>query len=426
MADLTEVYTALQKADAAGDTVGAKQLADYIRSQGTAPQAEPAPNPATDYGGNTLQLGPLDTHIPIGQGGQNFLAGAGKAFVDLGRCVSQWGAGIADAIAPRSPSLDDLVTGAPLSRVDELRQQVAQSRQRDAPLMASTAGKVGNISGNVAATLPAMAIPGANTGVGAGLIGAATGALQPSTSTGETVRSIGVGGVLGAGGQAVSNAVAAGAQRILAGRAQTAANLTSQNAQRDAVLQAGRAEGYVVPPTEVNPSATATALESISGKAATKQAAQAQNQTVTNRLVAQDLGLPANQPITQQALAGVRQQAGQVYRQVGQAGRIMPDAQFIQDIRSIQNVSQNVQAGFPGAVTPAGDRIDALVTSLDQPGFSSAQALEYTKRLRQQAAANFTVAGRSGDPEARALAQAQIRGADSLEDMIGRHLQANG
>ena len=33
MADLTEVYSALQKADAAGDTAGAKQLADYIRSQ---------------------------------------------------------------------------------------------------------------------------------------------------------------------------------------------------------------------------------------------------------------------------------------------------------------------------------------------------------------------------------------------------------
>lgn len=40
MADLTAAYTALQKADAAGDTAGAKQLADYIRSQ--APQSAPA------------------------------------------------------------------------------------------------------------------------------------------------------------------------------------------------------------------------------------------------------------------------------------------------------------------------------------------------------------------------------------------------
>ena len=43
MADLTDIYAALQKADAAGDTAGAKQLADYIRSQSaTAPTAAAA------------------------------------------------------------------------------------------------------------------------------------------------------------------------------------------------------------------------------------------------------------------------------------------------------------------------------------------------------------------------------------------------
>ena len=36
MADLTDVYAALKKADAAGDTEGAKQLADYIRTQSAA------------------------------------------------------------------------------------------------------------------------------------------------------------------------------------------------------------------------------------------------------------------------------------------------------------------------------------------------------------------------------------------------------
>lgn len=414
MADLTDVYAALQKADAAGDTAGAKQLADYIRAQ--APAA-PTAHSFDIVNGQQVSTGSpaaLAAHSPIarpdpnnpvdseiGAMASNAFSGAGKAFVDLARGAGQY-LGLTS------------------------RQDVQDSRERDAPLMATTAGKVGNIGGNIAATLPALAIPGANTVAGAGLIGAATGALQPSISTGETLRNTALGGALGAGGQAVGNVVAAGAQRILNGRNTAAATAQSVNAERDAVLQAGRQAGYVVPPTEVNPSATATALESVSGKAATKQAAQVQNQTVTNRLVAHDLGLPPNTPITQQALGQVRQQAGQVYRRVGQAGAITPDAQFVQDIHGIQNVSQNVQAGFPGAVTPAGDRIDALVTSLDQPGFTSAQALEYTKRLRQQASANFTVAGRSGDPEARALAQAQIRGADALEDMIGRHLQSNG
>jgi hypothetical protein len=306
------------------------------------------------------------------------------------------------------------------------RQDVQDARERDAPLDATTAGKVGGFLGNVAVTLPALAIPGANTVAGAGLIGAATGALQPSVSTGETLRNTLVGGALGAGGQAVGNAVASKATQILASRDAAATTAASANAERDSVLQAGRQAGYVVPPTEINHGATATALESISGKAATKQAAQAQNQTVTNKLVAQDLGLPANTPITQQALGTVRQQAGQVYSQVKQAGQITSDANFKADIAAITNASKNVQSGFPGAATPAGDQIEQLVKSLDQPTFSSAQALEYTKRLRQQASANFTVAARSGSPEARELAQAQIKGADALEEQIGRHLQANG
>lgn len=414
MADLADVYSALQKADAAGDSTGAKQLADYIRSQ-AAPTARsfdlvngeqvPTGSPAALAAQSPIARPDPNSSSPVGSEiaamFSNALSGTGKAFTDIGRGAGQY-----------------------LGLVS--RQDVQDSRERDAPLMATGAGKVGDIVGNVAAAAPALAIPGANTVVGAGLIGAATGALQPSTSTHETLRNLATGGILGAGGQAVGNMVAAGAQRILASRAQNAATQTTVNADRDAVLQAGRQAGYVVPPTEVNPSITATALESISGKAATKQGAQAVNQKVTNSLVAKDLGLPANQPITLQSLNDVRSQAGRVYAQVKQAGNITADSAYQADLAAVTNASKGVQSGFPGAATPAGDKIDALLSSLDQPSFSSAQAIEYTKRLRQQASANFTVASRSGDPEARALANAQIKGADALEDMIGRHLQATG
>jgi len=414
MADLTEVYAALQKADAAGDTASAKQLADYIRSQAT-----PQPRNFDAVNGEMVPTGsayakaaqsPIATPDPnssspvgseIGAMLSNAASGAGKAFVDLGRGAGQY-----------------------LGLVS--RQDVQDSRERDAPLMATGSGKVGNIVGNIAATTPALAIPGANTVAGAGLIGAATGALQPSVSTGETVRNTALGGALGAGGQAIGNAVAAGAQKILNSRAAVATTAETANAERDAILQAGRDAGYVVPPTEINPSATATALESISGKAATKQAAQAQNQIVTNKLVAQDLGLPANMPITQDALNSVRQKAGQVYQQVKQAGQIATDAPYLNDLTKISNVSEDIAKEFPGAATPAADKIEALVKSLSQDEFSAAQALEYAKRLRQQASSNFTVAARSADPEARALAQAQIKGANALEDQIGRHLDASG
>jgi hypothetical protein len=149
-------------------------------------------------GGGTLQLGPFDTGIKTPQWLDRTLAGTGKAFADLGTGVAQLGAGIADTLAPRQPTLAGLITGQPKSRVQELRDRVAEERQLSAPLMATTAGKVGNVLGNVAAVAPAALIPGAQTIGGGALVGAASGLLQPSTSTGETIKNVAVGGAAGA------------------------------------------------------------------------------------------------------------------------------------------------------------------------------------------------------------------------------------
>lgn len=106
-------------------------------------------------------------------------AGMGKAFTDLARGAGQW---------------TGLVS----------RQDIAQTRAQDAPLMATTAGKVGDIAGNIVpAALTAM-IPGANTITGGALVGATLGSLQPSTSTKETLGNVGLGA---AGGAVVPAAV---------------------------------------------------------------------------------------------------------------------------------------------------------------------------------------------------------------------------
>jgi hypothetical protein len=103
--------------------------------------------------------------------GEKFRTGMGKAFTDLARGAGQW-----------------------LGMVD--RKDVAESRKLDAPLMRTGAGTAGNIAGHVIPLLATAAIPGANTYTGAAAIGAATGALQPSTSTGETVQNVALGGTI--------------------------------------------------------------------------------------------------------------------------------------------------------------------------------------------------------------------------------------
>lgn len=114
--------------------------------------------------------------------GQRILEGAGKAFVDIGRGLGQ--------------------------RVGLISQdEIDESARLDAPLMKTGAGVAGNIIGNVALAAPTAAIPGANTLAGAGAIGAALGALQP-TKTGESVARNTLGGA--AFSAAVPAAVAGG------------------------------------------------------------------------------------------------------------------------------------------------------------------------------------------------------------------------
>lgn len=77
------------------------------------------------------------------------------------------------------------------------REDVAESRALDAALRESTGGAAGNLVGTLATYLPTAFIPGANTLLGAGLIGAGSGFLAPSTDTGETVANTVIGGGLG-------------------------------------------------------------------------------------------------------------------------------------------------------------------------------------------------------------------------------------
>jgi len=361
----------------------------------------PPPRMDPSEGGSTLQVGPFDMGIQQPQWLTRVEAGAGKAGYDIARGTGQW-LGL------------------------ESRQDVARSRELDKPLMATTAGKIGNVAGNVAAAAPAMLIPGANVPAGAAAVGAVTGALQPSTSTAETAENIGLGGALGAAGSWLGSKIANAAGAIKTWRAAAAQSQAGLNAERDATLAAGRAAGYVVPPTAVNPSAVNTALESVSGKAATRQAAAETNQKVTNSLVRQDLGIAADTPITPQTLQGVRAQAGQVYDAVKSAGRVVSDPQYASDLQAALAGSPQLQKAYPGIGGQADPKLQDLIKAVGAPEHDAADMVEAVKFIRKQASGNFKSAFASGDPDALALAHGQQDVGDAMEDLLKRHLQANG
>lgn len=144
---------------------------------------------------------------PVSESGfENYLAGVGKAFSDIGLGARQRFYDVASAIpTPGSISARGSLGDIASQRRDELQEEAAARRQRDRPLTETRAGLAGEITGNIAAFLPAGGVAG--TLPRAMTLGATEGALIPSVSNQETVFNAATGGALGAVGELGSRGV---------------------------------------------------------------------------------------------------------------------------------------------------------------------------------------------------------------------------
>lgn len=365
MASREELFTALRNADKAGDVEGARRLAAYI-------QAMPSEAPKIDP---TEGMSTFD----------KLAAGAGKAVADTGRGIGQW-----------------------LGLVD--RADVAEARRVDAPLMDSTAAKIGNFAGNAAMLAPTAMIPGANTLTGAGVIGALTGAAQPSESTGETVANIGFGGAGGVAGQKLANVASNYVSR------KTAENVADQlaRAQKASAAKNAMAAGYVIPPADLDSRAMTQAVSGLSGKIKTAQEASARNQTVTNALVRGELGVQPGTPLNVDALEQIRDAAGRAYAVVSSTGTIQPGKAYDAALDKIVAPFKTAAAGFPNAKA---NPVVADIEALRSPSFDAGAAVAKIRELRDAADAAFTSRNASAG---RAYKEA----AKALEDAVDAHLVA--
>lgn len=342
MADLSKLSTEDLLALKAGDL--ARVSTPGLQALRTAQVAEQIDNDPISTGARNFAK-----DMPAGQ---QFAAGAGKALIDISRGAAQ------------------MVGAGPTA------EETAEQRKTDAPLMDTGAGVAGNVVGNVLALAPAALIPGANTVAGAAVLGAGIGALQPTQGPGERLKNMATGGAIGGGAQWLGTTGARMLGHRAAERNAATAAAQQQNAVRDTTLEAGQAAGYVVPPSAVNPSFWNKRAESIAGKAAVGQEAAGRNQTVTNRLASEALGLPPATPITEQVLEQVRNAAAQPYR----------------DVSKLMGVD----------------------------------LLEQLKQARFEAKAQWKFYERSANPEALTAAKALTHQADQLEQAMEAFARAAG
>jgi hypothetical protein len=223
-----------------------------------------------------------------------------------------------------------------------------------------------------------------------------------------------ISGGLGMAGGAVGQY---GANMLTRGRDQLR-TIAGQQAQRAAArqpaVQAAMQAGYVLPPNEIRGDLFNALTNAWSGQIKTKQAASFQNQQNTNRLAALALGLPADQPLSTQAVQGVRSGAAGAYDNLRNSGAIIADPQFQADLAALNSRQANASAMFPGL---ANDALDNLRTSLDQPFFDASAGVDAMALLRERADDAFS----KGD---KSLGKAFKQASNALESLVERNLQA--
>lgn len=180
MADLKQLEAAFLRADAAGDVEAATVLAKEVRRMRAGkPAQEAAPNPTEGMSAT-----------------ERFTAGYGKAAADLGRGVSQR----IRALGPQYNASADFFGLPNQADVDE-------AKRLDAPLMATTGGMFGNITGNVANAIPTVAFGGGLPA--AAMTGGGMGFVQPTAGDESVLQNTLVGAGAGAAGNLLGRGIGA-------------------------------------------------------------------------------------------------------------------------------------------------------------------------------------------------------------------------
>jgi len=191
----------------------------------------------------------------------------------------------------------------------------------------------------------------------------------------------------------------------------------SATALKQAAVQKAQDAGYVIPPSSGNPSLKNTILEGIGGKLKTQQEASVANQPITNSLAARALGQNENAPLTQGSLSAIRSEAAaKGYEPIRNLGEIPADDAFRNSLQQLVSQYQGAARIDPRLGNP---QVAQIAEALDKPSFNSADVVDAIRTLRGNADDAFG----SGNAQ---LGRAYKSAAGSLEDLIDRHLTAQG
>lgn len=346
--------------------------------------------------------------VPESIGGR-LAAGAGSMLTDLGLGAKQAAYGFLANEQNKMAGIGGKISaalGIPdfNKKTQDAYQQVAEKRATDAPLLDTTAGKVGRVLGAVGAAVPTMLVPGAATLGGSVLTGAAMGAAEPRLQDESMLKNAALGGAGGAAGYGVAKAIGA-AGNALANRA--AEKVAASTPLRE-TLDAARSAGFKFDPTATNPTFANRVLSGAAGKTNLAQRASLANQEITNELAAVDIGLSKTRSLTPELIQSAKAVPAKVYEQMRSVGEVPVSDAYIKTLDGLTQKYAGASKSFA-----LDNPIAPIVEPFKVKSFDSGAAVDAISLLREKAAQAF----RQGNND---VGKAQRAIASALEEELGK------
>ena len=442
MADMERYYTALRNADAAGDVDAARKIAAHIKTMRTQQPVEAPEQSLTDkviqgaanlFGGGLRGAGSVGSTILAADDLASNLSPVGmirKAVTNKmqGKPLLSNVSDVSGVMERDKVRREDMTQGLEEFGID--RNSLAFKSGKLAGEVAGTAGTGGIVANTARAALPAAmatkAAPLLNA-IGSGGMSTGANTLSAGANMGTRVLGGAISGGASAGlvnpEDATSGAVIGGilppalkGLGMAGGAVRRALVAPKQSEELVGAINAAREAGFVIPPTQANPTLTNRLLEGISGKISTAQNASAKNREVFNSLASKSLGLPAETKLTPELLQGIRKEAGDAYGAIANSGIVQPKESYFKALDDIAKPYVTAMQGFPNAKpSPVLD----LIESLKSPQFDASAAVAKIKELRSAADDAF----RTGNTD---IARASKSAASELESALENHLQDIG
>ncbi len=215
--------------------------------------------------------------------------------------------------------------------------------------------------------------------------------------------------------------IGAGAGRVITRR--VGAPKTPEQKRKAELAAELRKKGYVVPPRQDPTAGTISrAMEVASGSEKLYQDVATKNIDTALASIKRDLKLPEDATLTRDTILKVREEASKPYEAVSQLRwKIKTPKEYRNALEDIGRTIDTKLNEMPELFKKAPE-IEALLKTIDVPTMSMEAAVSAVKTLRNRAEANL----KSPNVEVGELGKAQMKAADTIDEMVSQTLVRHG